>query len=173
MDQAEVRARLHPFRRILGMSRFLIFIAIIGLVVNAIGLLLYGAINTYRVIVQVAGGGEAQMSAKQLMLACIEITDLFLLATILYVIAMGLYELFIDATIRLPPWLIITNIDDLKHKLISVVITILGVTFLGQVIAWDGGSSLQPLGIAIGIVVAALTYFLSSKGETQKRSDSM
>jgi uncharacterized membrane protein YqhA len=76
--------------------------------------------------------------------------------------------LFIDATIRLPPWLIITNIDDLKHKLISVVITILGVTFLGQVIAWDGGSSLQPLGIAVGVVVAALTYFLSSKGETQK-----
>jgi uncharacterized membrane protein YqhA len=168
MDQAEVRTRLHPFRRILGMSRFLIFIAIIGMVVNAIGLLLYGAINTYRVIVQVAGGGEAQMSAKQLMLACIEITDLFLLAAILYIIAMGLYELFIDATIRLPPWLIITNIDDLKHKLISVVITILGVTFLGQVIAWDGGSSLQPLGIAVGVVVAALTYFLSSKGETQK-----
>jgi uncharacterized membrane protein YqhA len=87
---------------------------------------------------------------------------------VLYVIAIGLYELFIDDRIPLPAWLVITDIDDLKHKLISVVIAVLGVVFLGQVMSWDGERNLQSLGIAIGAVIGALTYFLNSKGEQRK-----
>ncbi len=39
----------------------------------------------------------------------------------LYIIAIGLYELFIDSRIPVPPWLRIDDIDDLKHKLVSVM----------------------------------------------------
>jgi uncharacterized membrane protein YqhA len=165
----KVSARLHFFRRILGLSRFLIGIAVVCSLLNATILLLYGTVKAYRLIVQVVfGGAEAHTSAKQIMLASIEVTDVFLLATVLYIISIGLYELFIDNAIRLPPWLMITDVDDLKHKLISVVIAILGVTFLGRVISWDGETNLQPFGIAVAIVVAALTYFLSSKREKHK-----
>jgi len=165
-NSSEVSARLHFFRRILGLSRYLISIAVVCSVLNATILLLYGAAKAYQLIVQVVfGGAEAHTSAKQIMLASIVVTDVFLLATVLYIISIGLYELFIDNAIRLPPWLMITDVDDLKHKLISVVIAILGVTFLGRVISWDGETNLQPFGIAVAIVVAALTYFLSSKRE--------
>jgi uncharacterized membrane protein YqhA len=110
-------------------------------------------------------------SAKQLVLSCIEITDIFLLATVLYVIAIGLYELFIDDRVPLPAWLVITDIDDLKHKLISVVIAVLGVTFLGKIMSWHGEQNVQSLGIATGVVIAALTYFLNSKGGKDKEAD--
>jgi hypothetical protein len=39
----------------------------------------------------------------------------------------------------------------------------LGVLFLEQVVAWDGGRDLLGFGAAIALVVAALTYFLSQK----------
>jgi uncharacterized membrane protein YqhA len=154
--------------RLLGMSRFLIGIAVIGTFIAATALLVYGAVDTYGLIYWLVTGGDAGSRAKELILSCIEITDIFMLATVLYVIAVGLYELFIDDRIPLPAWLVITDIDDLKHKLISVVIAVLGVVFLGQVMSWDGERNLQSLGIAIGAVIGALTYFLNSRGEQRK-----
>jgi uncharacterized membrane protein YqhA len=85
------------------------------------------------------------------------------LATVLYIIALGLYALFVDDRLPLPAWLEIHDLDDLKEKLISVVIVVLGVLFLEQVVAWDGGRDLLGFGAAIALVVAALTYFLSQK----------
>ncbi len=163
--------RQHPLLRLLGMSRFSIIIAVISIFVAAMALLIYGMIATYRLITQFIMGSDAPLTAKKLMLASIEVTDLFLLATVLYVIAIGFYELFIDDRIPLlPAWLVIHDMDDLKDRLISVVIAVLGVVFLGQVISWDGQRDLQPFGIGTAAVVAALTYFLSSKKEKRKGS---
>src|SRR5688572_15178461 len=95
-NSSQVSARLHLFRRILGLSRYLISIAVVCSVLNATILLLYGAAKAYQLIVQVIfGGAEAHTSAKQIMLASIVVTDVFLLATVLYIISIGLYELFI------------------------------------------------------------------------------
>ncbi len=104
------------------MSRFFIIIAIISTFVTATTLLIYNAIHTYRLVSQLIAGSDIGTQAKALILACIEIADMLLLATVLYVIAVGLYQLFIDDRIPLPAWLHITDIDELKHKLISVVI---------------------------------------------------
>jgi uncharacterized membrane protein YqhA len=101
--------------------------------------------------------------AKGLVLAFIELTDLFLLATVMYVIAIGLFELFVDDRLDLPEWLEIHNLDDLKQKLIGVLIVVMGVVFLGQVVTWDGERNLLTLGGGIALVIAALTYFLSQK----------
>ena len=49
----------------------------------------------------------------------------------LLVIGYGLYELFIDAEIEVPQWLRVRDLDDLKSKLIGVVVAILAVVFVG------------------------------------------
>jgi uncharacterized membrane protein YqhA len=87
--------------------------------------------------------------------------DIFLLGTIFYIIALGLYELFIDDQVKVPAWLEIHNLDDLKEKLIGVIIIVLGVFFLEKVVTWKGQLDLLQLGISIAVVIAALTYFLS------------
>ncbi len=63
---------------------------------------IYGAADTCWLVFQLVLGGNTATSAKRLMLRCIEITAIFLLATVLYVIAVGLYELFFDD--RVPLW---------------------------------------------------------------------
>ena len=45
----------------------------------------------------------------------------------------------------------------------SVVIAILAVLFLGEAVKWDGKRDILGLGVAIALVVGALSFFLSAK----------
>lgn len=149
-------------RRLISASRYLIVIASACIFALATALLCYGAAQTYLQIAQLFGEGSPK-GAKGLILTAIELVDLFLLATVLYVIAIGLYELFVDDSLPLPAWLEIHTLDDLKDKLIGVVVVVMGVLFLGQLIAWDGQRDLLGFGGGTALVIAALTYFVSQK----------
>ncbi len=149
---------------LLGNSRYMIILAVIGAFLAATTLLIFGLIETIVLIQNTISTGEVSRKvAKALALEFIEIIDLFLLGTVFYIVAIGLYELFISSDIKVPPWLAIKTLDDLKNKLIAVVIVVLGVLFLGQVVSWDGERDLLGYGAAIALVIAALSYFLSQK----------
>ncbi|WP_424941439.1 YqhA family protein [Aliiroseovarius sp. S253] len=149
---------------LLGASRFLVIFAVIGALLAATTLLVYGFMATAQLILNTIQAGElTRKVAKGLSLEFIEIIDLFLLGTVFYIVAIGLYELFISTNVKLPSWLTINNLDDLKNKLIAVVIVVLGVLFLGQVVSWDGERDLLGYGVAIALVIGALSYFLSQK----------
>lgn len=156
-------ARGSAFMRFLSKSRFLIFIAVLGTLIGATTLLFYGAAETAGLIRQLFAPEGDPLKAKALILAFIELTDLFLLATVLYVIAIGLFELFVDDRLDLPNWLEIHDLNDLKDKLIGVVVVVMGVLFLGQVVTWDGQRDLLGYGVGIAAVIAALTWFSSQK----------
>lgn len=141
-------------------ARYLIIIAVLCLLLGATALLVYGAKETVGILAALLGGG---MKAKGLILAFIELTDLFLLATVLYVMAIGLFELFVDDRLDLPHWLEIHDLNDLKEKLIGVLVVVMGVVFLGQVVTWDGERDLLGYGAGNALVIAALTWFLSNK----------
>ena len=150
----------------LSSSRYLIIIAVLSTLVAATALLAYGAYETFAVLRGVwLHDGSGPKGAKGLILAFIELTDLFLLATVLYVIGIGLFELFIDDRLDLPNWLEIHDLDDLKEKLIGVLIVVMAVLFLGQVVTWDGERNLLPYGAAIALVIASLTWFVKQKGK--------
>lgn len=155
------------FARIVASSRFLQIIAVFGTFLAGTAMLLYGAYDTYLVIAGLFGN-ISTTKAKQVMLDVIEIVDLFLLSTVFYVIAIGLYELFIQDNLPLPEWLEFHTLDDLKDKLVAVIIVALAVLFLGQIISWDGERDLLGYGIAIALVIAALTYFLSQKASKKQ-----
>jgi uncharacterized membrane protein YqhA len=145
-------------------SRYMVIIAVLGSLAAAAALFIYGAAETVSVISHtIAKMDISSKGAKQLALSFIEIVDLFLLGTVLLMIALGLYELFIDNKLKLPEWLQIRTFDDLKNKLVGVVLVVLAVLFLGHVVAWDGSRDL--LGLGIAAVIAALTFFLmAAKG---------
>lgn len=151
-------------RPLLGASRFLILIAVLGALIAATSVLVYGLIQAVNVVKYAFIETEiSRKGAKSMALEFIEIIDLFLIGTVFYIVALGLYELFIDSDIKLPAWLEINNLDDLKNKLIAVVVVVLAVLFLGQAVTWDGQSDLMGLGIGIAAVIAALTWFVGVK----------
>ena len=71
---------------------------------------------------------------KHVAITSIELIDLFLISTVLYIVSLGLYSLFIDNKLPLPHWLEITNFNDLERRLLSVIVVLLAVTFLGIVV---------------------------------------
>jgi uncharacterized membrane protein YqhA len=149
-------------QRLLSGSRYMIIIAILGAFLAATIVLIYGGLTVAGIIIDVfVHHLFTTDGAKHLAIECIEIIDLFLLGTILYIIALGLYDLFIDDHLAMPDWLEIHTLDDLKNKLIGVVIVLLAVTFLGDVVNWDGGNSILSLGIAVGLVLLVLSLLLS------------
>lgn len=151
-------------RQLLSATRYLIMIAVAGTFLSALTLLVYGGISVMQQITDtVLNSTVSSKGAKVLALGFIENADIFLVATALYIMSLGLYELFIDDAIALPEWLVIHNLDDLKGKLIGVIIVVMAVVFLGHVVKWHGETEILYLGGAIALVVAGLTYFTGHK----------
>ena len=107
-----------------------------------LALLIYDAIEVVVVVGDSPRESVSSKGAKILALGLIEATDVFLLGVLLFIISMGLYALFVDDTLPLPRWLEIHDLDDLKAELISVVVAVLAVLFLGEVWKWDGFRSM-------------------------------
>jgi uncharacterized membrane protein YqhA len=146
-----------------------VLVPVISLLLAGFTLLIYGAAQTLTTINHaVTVGHVSGKEAKMMILSFIEIIDLFLLATVFYITALGLYELFIDNRIKVPTWLEIHSIDDLKSKLASVVVVILGVVFLGQAVKWESGREILPFGLSVALVIGTLTYFLGEKSKSDK-----
>ena len=149
-----------PLRLLLVGIRLMMLVGIGSLLLASLTLLVFGAVETFRHVIMVATPIGAAMTNREVFLASIKLIDLVLLATILQVVAFGLYALFIDSKIPVPQWLRTGDVDDLKFKLAGIVVVMLAVLFLEEVIGWGSGRDLLPLGIAIAAMIVALSYFI-------------
>jgi uncharacterized membrane protein YqhA len=146
---------------VLNASRYLVLAAVIGALLGAAALFLYGLVDVVVVITRTLAGGEVStLGAKQLMLYFIEVFDLFLLGTVMLIMGLSLYELFMDSDLKLPARLEIRTFEDLKSNLVTVVIVVMAVTFLGQIVSWNGQTDVLGLGAAVALVIAALNVYL-------------
>lgn len=102
---------------------------------------------------------DTEVPLKESVVAILTAIDTLLLATVLLVIGYGLYELFVDTNVRLPPWLEIKSLDDLKAKLIGVVVAIIAVVFLGVLVDSTDANDIMLIGIGAGAVVIGLAAF--------------
>ncbi len=153
--------------KVFSSSRFLVLIAVAGSFIASITLMLYAAIAIVQQIAAVVMSGYVSTkTGKLIALDFVQNADIFLISTVLYIMAVGLYELFIDDTIELPDWLVIKNLDDLKEKLIGIVVVGLAVDFLGHAVTWHEETGIIYLGAAIGCVIAGLTVFVAFRKKT-------
>jgi len=151
-------------RNIFAASRFIIGLAVLGSFVGSAILLVVATASLFSIawneIVNFEPDNLGGRHIDRLAVELIEIIDVILLGTVLYIVALGLYQLFIDHNLALPRWLKVNDLTDLKRDLIGVVVVLLGVSFLGEVVNWDGESNMLPFGAAIALVIAALGFIL-------------
>jgi uncharacterized membrane protein YqhA len=147
--------------RLLLSSRYLVNLAVIVALIGAAAILVYGVVVLIHLIIELVEARVFTVNAvKNITLSFIQLIDLLFLGVALYIIALGLYHLFIDSSLRLPRWLKIEDFDELKVILMSVVIVILAVNFTGIVVDWDGSAEILNLGLAIAAVIAGLGLIL-------------
>ena len=158
--------------RFLSASRYVILIAVFGALVGAVVVLLYAAVSTVLATVSVFTQPDFSIEAsKKVAVAFIRLVDLFLLGTVLYIVALGLDELFIDPDLPTPSWLHIDTIASLKEILLGVVVVLLVVSFLAEVTVWKGGIDILYYGLAIAVVIAAIVALMYVQAKTEKKSD--
>lgn len=141
-------------------SRFFVGLAIIGAFVAGVVVHVYATLLVLQLSWRALTSGERSIEGLEtLSLAFVELIDVFLLGIVFYLIAVGFYQLFINAELPVPHWLRIDDLDELKVKLIAVIIVMLGVNFLG-VIELDNQGSVLDVGIAVALVVVAFAVVL-------------
>jgi len=103
--------------KLLGNSRYVVLIAVIGLLVGSIAVYVFGGIMTVTVIVEAFQEEFNAEGARAFSSELIELIDLFLLGTVMFMTSVGLFELFVDPEIPIPEWLSVANLDQLKSNL--------------------------------------------------------
>ena len=144
--------------RVFSLSRYLVLIAVIGLLLAAAAVFVFAGIATISIIVETFAHGEFNaLGARLVSIEFIEMIDLFLLGTVLLITSVGLYQLFIEPNMEVPEWLVVTNLEQLKLNLLAVVIVMLAILFLGEAAGkLAAGDGILQYGLAIASIVAAV-----------------
>ncbi|MBJ7433197.1 MAG: YqhA family protein [Microbacteriaceae bacterium] len=155
-------------RQILGLTRYAVIVPAIAAIIGALLLMAQGSIE---MVVVVYESVTTDTYLKDTIVDVLTAVDAILLGTVLLVIGYGLYELFIDPELPVPAWLRVRDLDDLKSKLIGVVVAIIAVVFVGVFVDSNRADEVVAYGLGAGALVAGLAVFALATRKSDKPSD--
>ncbi|HQU26538.1 MAG TPA: YqhA family protein [Acidimicrobiales bacterium] len=99
------------------------------------------------------------------------VIDLFLVGATTLIAALGFYELFINAGdghgLVLPRWLEMRDLDDLKTRVVSMVVLVVAVAFVEVLVGLGRPSGVLEVGTGAAAVIAALTLYVHLGGRSR------
>jgi uncharacterized membrane protein YqhA len=149
------------FERFLSMTRLLALIPVLFLLFDAAASFIYGTDIMVRSVTGLISE-PAQVGGR--LGVFLVVMDTFLVGATLMVAAFGFYELFVVRTprhrYRLPRWLRMNDLEDLKARVVSMLILVAAITFVDRTVESQDEQEVLFLGIGISIIIVALTFFL-------------
>jgi uncharacterized membrane protein YqhA len=155
-------------KRLMSVTRYAVFVPALASIIGALLLMAQGSYEMVMAFIDTVSEGS---SLKQTIVDVLTAVDAILLGTVLLVIGYGLYELFIDAELDVPMWLRVDDLDDLKSKLIGVVVAIIAVVFVGVFVDSNRKSDVLSYGVGAGALVVGLAIFAYATKKNGSRSD--
>jgi len=172
----------HVFESVVWQSRLIILVAVVASLITAVLTALMAAGNVFSLaygwLHQWFAGGSFLASDTGFHATLVSqgigaVTD-FLLSMLFFILGWGLYELFISRlgpqdvlTHRSSNILVIRTLDDLKDRMVKVVMLILVVQFLDHATHATLQETSGFLFLGGGILMVALALFLSNKSDTE------
>ncbi|MGE3268516.1 MAG: YqhA family protein, partial [Chloroflexota bacterium] len=124
-------SRLAPLAEVIGRTRFFVLVAVVSVMLVSVSLFILGAAmaaqGTWHVAVAIVTGEFN--SSSSISVDLLEVVSVLLKAVVFYLIGVGFYSLFV-APLNVAAALGITSFNDLEIKVVSVIIVIMGITFL-------------------------------------------
>ena len=166
------------FESFLWNSRLMVLAAVLASLAAAVAVLYMASVDAWIMISHLGdyispdldAEGRAKLRASTVT-HVVEIIDGYLLATVLLIFALGLYELFIskieqasksEGASRI---LVIKNLDDLKSRLAKVILMILIVKYFEHALNMQFHDAKDLLYFAGGIALLGLALYLSHASE--------
>ena len=155
------------FEGLLWKSRLIIILAVIFGIIASAALFLTGSYEIWHTVTHIIQPGSSEPDYSKLLIGIIGAIDLYLIGIVLLIFSFGIYELFIseidaargnDDNHNI---LEISSLDELKNKLLKVIIMVLIVTFFKTVLSTNFQTPLEMLYFSLAILgVAACSYFI-------------
>jgi len=149
--------------KFIGSTRYLAIVPIVGLAVAAAVMFLFGGVGLFTFVLRSISEIQAGHHPTEILpiFELLEFVHQFLIGTVLYITAMGLYQLFIQ-DVPLPMWMKTESSEDLETNLVGVTVVVLAIEFLGVVFSGRQENLLQ-YGAGIALPIAALGVFMGLK----------
>lgn len=161
------RAHSWTLARAFGFTRLIVELGVLSSFAFSLALFVAAIAQAYVTIRAALGELGQPETTKTLIIAAVEQADTLLVGMALLIISYGLQSLFVGRLQNVPAWLHIDSFDDLKQKLIGIVIVALAVNFFSVALNWRSGSDILVYGAAIAAVILSVgTYsvILSRQG---------
>lgn len=167
---------LNPLEYWLWKFRYISFLAVFFCAIASVALFIVGSLEIIGpvrdiLITSLSGATDAShLKTEDLLKGFIGALDLYLIAVFFLIFSFGLYELIIskidvarDTCDDVDhPLLQITSLDELKSKIIKVIIIILMVSFFKNVISMEMIEVMDALMLALAILALCIgSYFLT------------
>ena len=136
-------------------SRYVAYIGVLVLFVCSLTAYLLGVYKTFKTVIAIALGEVKDDFALITLFDCL---DTILIATALLVISISLYELFIG-DLKVPDWMLVRNLSELKAKFTFVIIPVMSVKFLQKLLQGENALDTLYYGVSVALVTAALAAF--------------
>jgi len=159
--QRPARRLTDGVERTLAASLWLVLVPVVFLTVSALASFVYAVAVLFNTIGRVAAH---PFPAGHHIGALLLEFDLFLIGATALISAIGFYELFIgDIRVRgrdvLPGWLAMHDLNELKSRVVSMIVLVLAVTFTEEAVGSPNPLQLLEFGGGITAVIIALTVF--------------
>lgn len=164
---------LQFIEKVLWKSRYMVFLAVIASIFSALIMIIMGTMEVVDVCIEFfhafASHETYEGFTKTAVSHLVSAVDDYLIGTVFLIFGIGLYELFIskidvaenDETSS--KVLIIHDLDALKEKIAKVVIMVLIVTFFKYAININYTEMINLLYLSIGILLIAVSIYLTHK----------
>ncbi len=159
-------------------SRFVVLLAVAGSLFAGFAIFYMATVDVALLVQHAAHYADADMTAEarkalhdSTVSHIVEVVDGYLLATVLLIFSLGLYELFVSdinqaqgskASSKI---LVISSLDDLKSRLAKVIIMILIVTLFEEALNMKVSAPIDLLYLGGAIALIALALYLTHGGE--------
>lgn len=161
-SEANHRPDLARFEGLLVACRLFVLVPVVVLALGALGSFAYG---TELFVLAVHAVTAAALPVGDKIGQILVVIDLFLIGATLLIASFGFYELFVHRmasreSSRLPEWLQMRDLNDLKARVIAMIVLIIVVDFVEVLVDSQDGLHLLERGAAVALVIGALTAYV-------------
>lgn len=168
------------FEGALWRSRYVVLLAVVASMVAGFAIFYMATADVVYLVAHIFNYADPSLTAgvrkelhDQTITHIVEVVDGYLLATVMLIFSLGLYELFISdideaqGSKTSSKILVIESLDDLKARLAKVILMILIVTLFEQALKMEMKTTLDLLYLGGSLALIGLALYLTHAAEAQ------
>jgi uncharacterized membrane protein YqhA len=166
------------FERCLWNSRFIVVVAVVASMAAAIAVFWITTVDVWYAVTHILHYADPTLTAEarrglhdDTVTHVVEVVDGYLLATVMLIFALGMYELFVSdldaarGSRTSSKILLIETLDDLKNRLAKVILMILIVSLFEHAVKMKMETPLDLLAFGGAIALVGLSLYLTHASE--------